>query len=173
MKKSLSLIAISTAFVIALGIVLYQVGFAKAKDSTQKQMTASKETNERTVVDQATYEVKEPTFIPRGLNAVPEQVSKVGQLSSDSLYITRQAWVDPTNERRNLLVLQSNDDGSKKPESDLSEGKRVTLAGVDAWIILMDDLTKIMLWKDGKYYLIRGENIPESELIKVTESMFN
>ncbi|MDQ0416101.1 hypothetical protein J2Z48_000259 [Croceifilum oryzae] len=172
MKRSW--IAIGTTLVMVLGIVLYQVAFAKARESTtQKQRIASKETNERAVVDQANYEVKKPKYIPQGLNAVPEQVSKVGQLSSDSLYITKQAWVDPTNERRNLLVLQSNDDGSKKPESDLSEGKKVTLAGVDAWIISMDDLIKIMLWKDGKYYLVRGENLPESELIKVMDSMFN
>lgn len=168
------LILVVSAFTLASGVFFFQVSFAKdsikkATFSTPKQ--ATKEQTEWAIVDEVNYDVKKPKFVPKGLNAIPEQDSRFGQLSDDSLYVTKQGWIDPSNERRNLLIIQSNDDGSKKPIEELSEGKKVSIAGVDAWIINSSTI-KIMLWKDGKYYHVRGENLPETELIKVTKSLF-
>lgn len=118
----------------------------------------------------------EPDYVPADLKKIePKQynLSNAGY----SLNIIESAWIDnkpiTSPEHKQLLIIQSNDDGSNKPENILNEGEKIMLGDVEAWVLnpALNDPTQIMFWKNNQYFNVRGLNISKEELIKVALSL--
>lgn len=123
------------------------------------------------------FRAYEPTFIPEGLKKL-----EMNQYDSsdgiDTLNVIELAWVDDKAvsdpEHKQLLIVQSSDDGSRKPMDILSEGEKIFLdENIEAWVInpALKDPTQIMFWKNDQYFNVRGQNIPVETLIKVANSL--
>ncbi|HZG60179.1 MAG TPA: DUF4367 domain-containing protein [Anoxybacillus sp.] len=179
-KKHIAVGTVLTAALV-LGGGLYHGITSKA--TTPSKVETSKENVPKTTVmrdlSSVPFAIKEPTFIPEGLKKAGKH-SEVIEQGGHKLTIVQQGWGDENPEgklkyqQKELLILQSSDDGSNKPFDILSRGEKTTVAGVDAWIIKGNDEhdpVQIMFWKDGKYFNVRGMNIPIEQLIKVAESL--
>lgn len=127
------------------------------------------------------FQVKEPSanLLPDGLKKLNKRTETIQQ-NGHQLNVVTQAWVDkdaknkPKYKQKQLLIIQSNDDGSNKPKNILAKGQKVKVAGVDGWVInpKLEDPTQIMFWKNGHYYNVRGQNIKVDKLIRIAESLF-
>ncbi|NYE57094.1 DUF4367 domain-containing protein [Carboxydothermus ferrireducens] len=113
-------------------------------------------------------ELKTPKYLPKGLVFKKKTVENVGVLKA-----VIQGWQDIKNERRFLVIIQSNDKGSTKP-SEINDATKIKIAGTDAWLFYESEgePVKIMFWKDSCYYLVGGLNISVEDLTKVAESLF-
>ncbi|ABB15624.1 DUF4367 domain-containing protein [Carboxydothermus hydrogenoformans] len=114
------------------------------------------------------YNLKIPKYLPRGLVFKKKTVENVGALKA-----VIQGWQDIKNERRFLVIIQSNDNGNTKP-NEINDAKKIKIAGTDAWLLYESEgePVKIMFWKDNCYYLVGGLNISVDDLTKVAESLF-
>jgi len=128
--------------------------------------------------DKLSFKAKKPTVLPEDVKELEPKTEVVIQ-GAKKLKVVKQAWVDKDADkklkyqRKELLIIQSDDDGTVKPMNVLSKGEKIQVAGVDAWLIKRGehDPIQLIFWKDGRYFNIRGMNIKADKLIKIAESL--
>ncbi|ANB58635.1 hypothetical protein GFC29_3337 [Anoxybacillus sp. B7M1] len=184
MKKKRLIIGGMAGAVLAVAIA----GFVLQEKTISADSYQNKKVTEDTKVkverfngiaqDKLSFKAKKPTVIPEGVKEL-EPKTEVVTRGNKQLTVVKQAWVDKDADKKlkyqqkELLIIQSDDDGTVKPMDILSEGENIQVAGVDAWLIKRGEHNPVQLifWKDGRYFNVRGMNIEVDQLIKIAESL--
>lgn len=184
--RNRNIIAISTLtliFIIGFALTMRGAAFATENNSNDaansnkpKTMDESKFNyktenlkGEADVKSKINFEVKEPVYKYKNMKKV-KVTGKNDSSSIGALQVVVTLY--KADDGAIVRVQQSKDTG--KPEDLLSTCKKVSINGVDAWVIGSDNPhgnKQIMIWKDNMYYNVSSEIAPLDELVKVTGSL--
>lgn len=182
MKKRYALLttALATAMILGGGYLSQNETHADSYQQVElNDQNQPKSSITKGIASHVPFKVKTPANLPEGV--VPGAANtQTYEQNGKRLTVVQQGWLDKDKDKKlkyqqkELLITQSSDDGSYLPTGLLSKAEKITVQGVDAWVLRGDDLhdpVQIMFWKDGTYYNIRGMNIQDDKLLKIAESL--